>query len=182
MVKSVSFFLNSCIDIVIWTLCKFLAHHVQKRTLSSMYYQFAASPSRLKLTSNLSSPAMLLVTWQMSLSLQMYRSLVSLYRQRILVRADGERLCRRWWVQLTQLRPTRILKLTHQGTAPERSLYPQLLCCYSAPGSGGGVLWWACLSVCLCVCLSAIISPELQTRSSPSFFVPVTYDRGSILL
>jgi len=116
MVKSVSFFLNSCIDIVIWTLCKFLAHHVQKRTLSSMYYQFAASPSRLKLTSNLSSPAMLLVTWQMSLSLQMYRSLVSLYRQRIqlsvLVRADGERRCRRWWVQLTQLRPTRVLKLT----------------------------------------------------------------------
>ena len=99
----------------------------------------------------------------------------------VLVRADGERRCRRWWVQLTQLRPTRILKLTHQGTAPERSLYPQLLCCYSAPGGGGGVLWWACLSVCLCVCLSAIISPELQTRSSPSFLcmLPMTVVRSS---
>ena len=31
-----------------------------------------------------------------------------------------------------------------------------------------GVLSWAC--VCLCVCLSAIISSELQVRSSPYFY------------
>ena len=30
-----------------------------------------------------------------------------------------------------------------------------------------GVLWWPCLSVC--VCLSAIISLELHVRSSPNF-------------
>ena len=39
------------------------------------------------------------------------------------------------------------------------------------------------VSVCLrvCVCLSAIISPELHVRSSP-IFVNVTYGRGSVLL
>jgi len=38
------------------------------------------------------------------------------------------------------------------------------------------------VSVCLCVCLSAIVSPELHVRSSPDFFVYVTYGRGSVLL
>ena len=37
-----------------------------------------------------------------------------------------------------------------------------------------------CLSVCVCDCLSAIISSELHVRSSP-FFVYVTYGRGSVL-
>ena len=37
-----------------------------------------------------------------------------------------------------------------------------------------------CLSVC--VCLSAIVSPELHVRSSPDFLVYVTYGRGSVLL
>ena len=32
------------------------------------------------------------------------------------------------------------------------------------------------------VCLYAIISPELQTLSSPNFFMHVTHDRGSVLL
>jgi len=36
-----------------------------------------------------------------------------------------------------------------------------------------------CLSVCLCVCLSAIISLELHVRSC---FVHFTYGRGSVLL
>ena len=31
------------------------------------------------------------------------------------------------------------------------------------------------VSVCLCVCLSAIISSELHVRSSPTFFMYVTY-------
>ena len=30
-------------------------------------------------------------------------------------------------------------------------------------------IWWAFLSVCLCVCLSAIISSELHVRTSPIF-------------
>jgi len=39
------------------------------------------------------------------------------------------------------------------------------------------------VSVCLSVCLSAIISSELHVRSSPTnFFVRVTYGRGSVLL
>jgi len=37
-----------------------------------------------------------------------------------------------------------------------------------------------CASVC--VCLSAIISPELHIRSSPIFFARVTYGRGSALV
>ena len=36
-------------------------------------------------------------------------------------------------------------------------------------------------SVCLCVCLSAIISSELHVRSSP-IFCDGTYGRGSVLL
>ena len=32
-----------------------------------------------------------------------------------------------------------------------------------------GVLWWACLSVCVCVCSSAIITSELHVRSAPKF-------------
>jgi len=40
------------------------------------------------------------------------------------------------------------------------------------------------VSVCLCVrvCLSAIISPELHVRFHQVFFIHVTYGRGSILL
>jgi len=34
-------------------------------------------------------------------------------------------------------------------------------------------------SVCVCVCLSAIISSELHVRFSPSFFIYATYGRGS---
>jgi len=37
------------------------------------------------------------------------------------------------------------------------------------------------MSVCVCVCLSAIISSELHVRSSP-IFVHVTYGRGSVLV
>jgi len=36
--------------------------------------------------------------------------------------------------------------------------------------------------LCLCVCLSTIISSELHARSSPNFFVRVTNGRGSVLL
>jgi len=36
--------------------------------------------------------------------------------------------------------------------------------------------------VCVCVCLSAIIFPELHVRSSPNFCVRVTYGHGSVLL
>ena len=39
-----------------------------------------------------------------------------------------------------------------------------------------------CLSVYVCVCLSAIISSELHDRSSPNFFVLVTYVSGSVLI
>ena len=39
-----------------------------------------------------------------------------------------------------------------------------------------------CVCVCECVCLSAIISSELHVRSSPNFFIHVTYGRGSVLL
>jgi len=39
-----------------------------------------------------------------------------------------------------------------------------------------GVLWWACMSVY--VCLFSIISAELHVRSSPNFFVHVTYGCG----
>ena len=40
------------------------------------------------------------------------------------------------------------------------------------------------VSVCLCMCafLSVIIFSQLHVRSSPNFFVRVTYGRGSILL
>ena len=38
------------------------------------------------------------------------------------------------------------------------------------------------VSVCLCVCLSTIISSELHVRSSQNFFLHVTYGRGSDLL
>jgi len=37
------------------------------------------------------------------------------------------------------------------------------------------------VSVCACVCLSAIISSELHVRPSP-IFMHVTYGRGSVLL
>jgi len=36
--------------------------------------------------------------------------------------------------------------------------------------------------VCLFVCLSASIPPELHVRSLPDFFVHVTHIRGSVLL
>jgi len=39
----------------------------------------------------------------------------------------------------------------------------------SAPGRGGGVLRWPCVSVCVFVCLSASISLELHARPSPNF-------------
>ena len=39
-----------------------------------------------------------------------------------------------------------------------------------------------CLYVCMCVCLSAIICSQLHVRSSPIFFMYVTYCRGSVLL
>jgi len=39
-------------------------------------------------------------------------------------------------------------------------------CCYSAPDRGAQSIG---MSVCLCVCLSAIISSELHVRSSPNF-------------
>jgi len=35
---------------------------------------------------------------------------------------------------------------------------------------------------CVCVCLSVIISSQLHVRSSPNFFLHVTYGRGSVLL
>ena len=38
------------------------------------------------------------------------------------------------------------------------------------------------VSVCLCVCLSAILSSELHVRSPPNFFMHATYGRGSVLL
>jgi len=37
-----------------------------------------------------------------------------------------------------------------------------------------------CLSVCVCVCLSAIVSSGLHVQSLP-IFVHVTYGRGSVL-
>jgi len=49
---------------------------------------------------------------------------------------------------------------------------------YFASGSGGEVLWW----VCLCVCLSARISPEPHARSLLIFFCACCYGRGSVLL
>jgi len=39
-----------------------------------------------------------------------------------------------------------------------------------------------CVSVCVFVCLSAIISLELHDRSLPNFFVHVSYGRGSVRL
>ena len=38
------------------------------------------------------------------------------------------------------------------------------------------------MCACLCVCLSAIISPELHVQSSTHFLLHVTYGRGSVLL
>ena len=49
---------------------------------------------------------------------------------------------------------------------------------YFAHGSGYELLWY----VCLCVCLSARISPEPHTWSLPNFFVHVAYVRGLVLL
>jgi len=40
---------------------------------------------------------------------------------------------------------------------------------YFTHRSGCEVLWWVCLSVCLCVCLLARISPEPCVQSLPSF-------------
>jgi len=51
-------------------------------------------------------------------------------------------------------------------------------CYYSPPDRGAK---YCDERVCLCVCLSVIISSELHIRSS-SFFVHVTYGRGSVLL
>ena len=46
-----------------------------------------------------------------------------------------------------------------------------------------GVLWWVCVfdRVCVCVCLSAIISSELHFRSSPDFLCVLIHGRGSVL-
>ena len=41
--------------------------------------------------------------------------------------------------------------------------------CVNYSTARGRVLWWACLSVCLYVCLSATVSPELDIGSSPIF-------------
>jgi len=38
-----------------------------------------------------------------------------------------------------------------------------------------------CLSVCVCVCLSAIVSSGLHVQSSPIFVHVFTYGRGSVL-
>ena len=38
------------------------------------------------------------------------------------------------------------------------------------------------VSVCVCVCLSAIMSSALHARSSPIFFIHVTHGRGSVLI
>jgi len=51
---------------------------------------------------------------------------------------------------------------------------------YFACQGGGEVLWWARLSVCASVCLSASISPEPYARSLQKNFVHVAYDRGSV--
>jgi len=47
----------------------------------------------------------------------------------------------------------------HRTCLPYRVVYD----CYFARGSGGEVLWWACLPVCLCVCLS--VCPPAYLRS-----------------
>jgi len=58
---------------------------------------------------------------------------------------------------------------------------------YSAPDSLGVrsivMSVSVCLSVCvcLCVCLSTIMSSELHFRSSPIFFIHVTYRSGSVI-
>jgi len=57
-------------------------------------------------------------------------------------------------------------------------LSPLLLC----PRDGIGVLWWACLSVCLCVCLS--VHDHIFGTARPIFteiFVHATYGCGSVL-
>jgi len=48
-----------------------------------------------------------------------------------------------------------------------------------SPRQGSGVLWWACL--CVCVCLSTIISSELHVGSSPKFLclLPMAVVRAS---
>jgi len=56
--------------------------------------------------------------------------------------------------------------------------------CHSAPDRGAKYCdERVCVHVCVCVCLSAIISSEVSLRggrSSPIFFVRVTYGRGSV--
>jgi len=65
------------------------------------------------------------------------------------------------------------------GTTCERRTYGLPLQFYHFSRlSGCKVLWWARL--CVCVCLSARISPEPHARSLPNFFVHVAYGRGSV--
>ena len=75
-------------------------------------------------------------------------------------------------------------RFTHYTATTGQKRPPQSGLLLPAPGRGGGVLWWACLSVCLRVCLSASAFPELYVRSSPNFCcrLHVIYDPGSVLL
>ena len=54
------------------------------------------------------------------------------------------------------------------------------------PRQGSRVLWWVCLcaSVCVCVCVFVCLWSYLRNYTSDlhQIFVPVTYDRGSVLL
>ena len=91
-----------------------------------------------------------------------------------------EQLClHKYWISLIQMLFIIIINQTKQQ--PEIYHLFLIIRYYFARQSGCEVLWWARLSVCLTVCLSARISPEPHARSLP-IFVQVAYGRGSVIL
>jgi len=77
-----------------------------------------------------------------------------------------------WWLQHS----------TGQWTVHEDHIMKVASTCYYfARGSGGEVLWWARLSVCVCLSVREDISGTMHARSLPSFLcmLPMTVARSS---
>ena len=90
-----------------------------------------------------------------------------------------DQLWRKWLLKDASKSPTpNLISIRWRGLSGS-IVFLERYTLITPPPIGGfvGVLWWACL--CVCVCLSTIISSELHVRSWP-IFCAVTY--GSVLL
>jgi len=76
------------------------------------------------------------------------------------------------------------LHCLHTVTLLHTNIY-LFMACYFAHGSGGDVLWWACLCVCVCLCVCLSVHEDVSGTTCAiftNFSVPVAYGHGSVLL